>query len=270
MYRKRQDRAAYIIGFSCSPSIQAKVIKKHSPINMLEVAKEECLSGSYANTARFLKQLIDLGSEPKEDMREHIGKIDTIFSNLNAVGYPLTEKAKVVHLLATLPSSYGGLAMAMDVLGSAATYERLQVHITEEEHRQQHYTAQAKKETALVAHHASASKNSNDRQRSPRPDRSGKGNSNARCEYCKKKGHDEDVCRTKERHEEEDNGVSDRADYAYTGRETHGETIYMGQVMLCTDKEGTRSPLTFIVDSGATEHIVTDLRWFTEFEPVEE
>ncbi|CAD6936290.1 unnamed protein product, partial [Tilletia caries] len=113
-------------------------------------------------------------------------------------------------------------------------------------------------------------KNSNDRQRSPRPDRSGKGNSNARCEYCKKKGHDEDVCRTKERHEEEDNGVSDRADYAYTGRETHGETIYMGQVMLCTDKEGTRSPLTFIVDSGATEHIVTDLRWFTEFEPVEE
>ncbi|CAD6965424.1 unnamed protein product, partial [Tilletia laevis] len=105
MYRKRQDRAAYIIGFSCSPSIQAKVIKKHSPIDMLEVAKEECLSGSYANTARFLKQLIDLGSEPKEDMREHIGKIDTIFSNLNAVGYPLTEKAKVVHLLATLPSS---------------------------------------------------------------------------------------------------------------------------------------------------------------------
>ncbi|CAD6960416.1 unnamed protein product, partial [Tilletia laevis] len=90
------------------------------------------------------------------------------------------------------------------------------------------------------------------------------------CEYCKKKGHDEDGCRTKERHEEEDNGVSDRADYAYTGRETHGETIYMGQVMLCTDKEGTRSPLTFIVDSGATEHIVTDLRWFTEFEPVEE
>ncbi|CAD7066109.1 unnamed protein product [Tilletia caries] len=264
MFRRRQDRTAYIIGFSCSPSIQAKVIKKHSPIDMLEVAKEECLSGSYANTARFLKQLIDLGSEPKEDMREHIGKIDTIFSNLNAVGYPLTEKAKVVHLLATLPSSYGGLAMAMDVLGSAATYERLQVHITEEEHRQHHYTAQAKKETALIAHQASASKSNNDRQRSPRSDR------NARCDYCKKKGHDEDVCRTKERHEEEDKGVSDRADYAYTGRETHSETIYMGQVMLCTDKEGTRSLLTFIVDSGATEHIVTDLRWFTEFEPVEE
>ncbi|CAD6888683.1 unnamed protein product, partial [Tilletia caries] len=100
------------------------------------------------------------------------------------------EKAKVVHLLATLPSSYGGLAMAMDVLGSAATYERLQVHITEEEHRQHHYTAQAKKETALIAHQASASKSNNDRQRSPRSDR------NARCDYCKKKGHDEDVCRT--------------------------------------------------------------------------
>ncbi|CAD6959781.1 unnamed protein product [Tilletia controversa] len=95
MFRRCQDQTAYIIGFSCSPSMQAKVIKKHSPIEMLEVAKKECLSGSYANTARFLKQLIDLGSEPKEDMREHIGKYDTIFSNLNAVGYPLTEKAKV-------------------------------------------------------------------------------------------------------------------------------------------------------------------------------
>ncbi|KAE8239351.1 hypothetical protein A4X06_0g8319 [Tilletia controversa] len=95
MFRRCQDQTAYIIGFSCSPSMQAKVIKKHSPIEMLEVAKKECLSGSYANTARFLKQLIDLGSEPKEDMREHIGKFDTIFSNLNAVGYPLTEKAKV-------------------------------------------------------------------------------------------------------------------------------------------------------------------------------
>ncbi|CAD6983245.1 unnamed protein product [Tilletia controversa] len=95
MFRRCQDQTAYIIGFSCSPPMQAKVIKKHSPIEMLEVAKKECLSGSYANTARFLKQLIDLGSEPKEDMREHIGKFDTIFSNLNAVGYPLTEKAKV-------------------------------------------------------------------------------------------------------------------------------------------------------------------------------
>ncbi|KAE8239874.1 hypothetical protein A4X13_0g8029 [Tilletia indica] len=248
-WKKKEDRAAYIIALSCSPSIQSKVLNKDSPLEMLEVAREECQSQSFTNMARLLKQLVELGTGPRTDMRKHMEEADTIFENLSGVGYPLTEKAKIAHLLATLPQAYSDLHAAMDILGANAKYGQLQGHIKEAEHRKNGYAAQAQKDLAMVAYQAPN-----------RPSPGGGASKKVKCHYCKKLGHYKNDCR--KRIADEGKG-KERAAYA---NEQH---IYMGQAMVCAETQGPRSQLTFVIDSGATRHIVTDRRWFTRYEPVE-
>ncbi|CAD6964978.1 unnamed protein product, partial [Tilletia controversa] len=148
--------------------------------------------------------------------------------------YPLTEKAKISHLLASLPQTYFDLHAAMDILGANAKYASLQGYITEAEHRQKAYALQAQREVALLAHQDSPWPNGG-RQSNSNSNSNDQGNDNGhnkgsteRCGYCKKKGHTEAVFRIKERHKEEDKDVSDRAKHAYTGRDMD-ETIDMGQ-----------------------------------------
>ncbi|KAL9936222.1 hypothetical protein V8E36_005064, partial [Tilletia maclaganii] len=73
--------------------------------------------------------------------------------------------------------------------------------------------------------------------------------------YCKKPGHWELECRKKAADEKKG---QDKVAYA--------KEINIGTVYAAVERKDKRSQLTFVIDSGATRHVVADRRWFSSYE----
>jgi len=138
--------------------------------------------------------------------------------------------------------------MAMDVLGEDATYDKLQLHIIEEEHRQQDSAEKEAKAVALLAHLASSKPDNTRRKPMDRQDdKNIKTSVEAeRCGYCRRKGHEEEECRLKIKHKKEDGDVSENAVIVREGM------ILWGQAMFWAEHTVIGSTLTWMVDSAAS------------------
>ena len=105
-------------------------------------------------------------------MQEHIREMTEVFEELVAVGDPVTEVDRVVHLLASLPESYGALVMALEASAEVPKMEVVTERLLHEERKQKDREGEGKSlEKAMAATRLKV-----------------------KCYYCGKRGHIKQNC----------------------------------------------------------------------------
>ena len=78
----------------------------------------------WVNRIELRRKLYSLRLLDGESVLEHVQKITELFNALAAVGDPLSDEDRVVHLLASLPESFSVLVTALEVRPEVAVSNR--------------------------------------------------------------------------------------------------------------------------------------------------
>lgn len=196
-------------------------------------------------------QFYEYRKDPKDDIATHITKVESLARRLKDLGEEQKESAIITKILCSLPSSYRGLLSAWDSTPVAEqTLAKLTARLLKEQEidrKMDSMTVSEEKNEALIAGHNKWKRQQN---------KTGKQKFTGTCNHCKKSGHKEQDCWSKHP-EKRNNRSSGTAATAAAGEDS----------ALIADDAVDKSEI-WIADSGASEHMSSQLELFSSFEPI--
>lgn len=236
---------------------------------------------SLASQLALRKQLLNLKLQPDVPLLQHFTKFDNIVTELISAGAKLDEMDKISHLLLTLPTSYDGVITALETLGED------HLHLAFVKTRLLDYEVKIKAEntTELKVLHAGTKRFSIQNSTIPHkikkynPQRKykyGPGNSTHKmtrmyCDHCGRRNHFKKDCRFFKNQQQ--NGPSTSNSYRTANNiqpcsgEEGGFAFMFSKCKLPAAAENrlSNNEICFLLDSGATDHIVNTLDAFTTY-----
>ena len=113
-FAARRDRALALIVLSIEPSLLYLLGDPDDPVVVWRKLSDQFQKKTWANKLQLRKRLYSLRLREGDSVQEHIRKLTEIFDELAVIGSPVEEEDRVVHLLASLPESYGVLVTALE------------------------------------------------------------------------------------------------------------------------------------------------------------
>lgn len=242
---------------------------------------------SLASQLTLRSQLLNLKLQGDMPLLQHFTLFEDIVTELQSAGAKLEEMDKIAHLLLTLPSTYDGVITALQTLGDE------QLNLAFVKTRLLDHEVKLKgdtKSTALkVLHFQHQEKNQN----APGPsgtnrnkrkyEQSNKGKfhqkyrhyktSNISCDHCGRRNHLKKDCYFyKKTINQPKNQPSNNIQYVETNSnqdqdQEQGSFAFMfmedGSM---SDRSNNDTNITFLLDSGATDHVVNTNNMFTTYE----
>jgi len=225
--RERKAKAIIITALGNKP---LRVIQSvESPSEMWVKLGDRFAAATTANKIAVLSAFMNKRYESGKDMGEYLADIETLFNKLAAMGMALVEPMQVAILLVSISSvdSFQGTVAAIKTMEDhKATWDYVSGRLIEEQ-RTQKMSDSAEKNDARVQ--AAAARTAARRL------------ANTKCFKCNKKGHIPRNCRSK---------VGEGSG----NREGNGTTNVRAAMA-----RSAGSCTSFIVDSGASQHIANDV-----------
>lgn len=251
--------------------------------NQLEYVKDKSLAKDMFDTLKNIferksvasqlllrKQLLTMKYNDNDDIIEHFLKFDTKIRQLKSTGTKMEDLDVVVHLLITLPKSYDNLVTALETMDQKnLSLEFVKSRLMDE----------FNKRKASSSNNSNTSKaNENSAMQAKNPD--------IVCYRCGKPGHMKSRCRYKKGKSKNGNGSQNSSGSANAAAENRTETLLLCTIdekALCSDgemnhdtkmetytsahalntkSEASSSKIKFVLDSGATEHMVNNESYF--------
>ena len=222
---------------------------------------------SLASQLSLRKQLLSLKLKGDVLLLTHLTKFDDLVSDLIAAGAKIDELDKVSHLLLTLPSSYDGVITAIETLSEdkltlAFVKTRLLDHEIKLQNNCRDTSAKLLQATAqnvqktnrpIFNKYKSNIKNKTIRN---------KNRSTVKCHHCGKIGHIKKDCfHFKKTFTNDHNADSSKQAQMVTADQPTGFAFMMRRCMSSSSSTGA----SFILDSGASDHIVNSKDMFTSY-----
>lgn len=111
----RRDWIAFAtIVLSVYPSLLYLIGDPDDPVVVWNKLADQFQKKTWANKLVFRWKLYSLRWKDRDSVQEHVKVTIEIFNSLAAVGDPVKEEDRVVHLLASLPDSYSMLVAALE------------------------------------------------------------------------------------------------------------------------------------------------------------
>lgn len=247
--------------------------KETNAVNILRNMDDIYERQSLATQLTLRKQLLNFKLEVDVKLLDHFTKFEEIITELISAGANIEEMDKVSHLLLTLPSSYNGVitaleTMSKDDLNLAFVKSRLLDHET----KLRSETVTGFKVLQTDSQSSSSTfnkryKNYNKqhfKKKSHYKKFSPKKFQYKYCEHCGRKNHIKRDCyyykQMTGKHREQSR-VIQQIETTNTNQESFA---FMLQNM-CRQSDSAKNHLTFLMDSGATDHIVNQLDVFTKY-----
>uniref|UniRef100_A0A6V7JQH5 Retrovirus-related Pol polyprotein from transposon TNT 1-94-like beta-barrel domain-containing protein n=1 Tax=Bracon brevicornis TaxID=1563983 RepID=A0A6V7JQH5_9HYME len=227
------------------------------------------------------KKLLSCKFKGDIPLAKHFMIVDEMIIELHAARCKLNEMSKVARLLLTLPNSYDAVVTAIQTMNDEnLSLAFVKTRLLDYEIK---LKSEASETTGKVLHSETINheKNGkqhwkNHRQNSNRPKpfsrhpqnkfnnqrglNKNNGNNKMKCDFCGRRNHTKKNCffyyRTK--HSEEQRGKSAQSMQVQEEKENFAFMSWTGAPVL-----NNNDKLTFVLDSGATDHIVTQLNNFT-------
>lgn len=217
---------------------------------------------SISSQLLYRKQLLLMKYDDSNEIIEHILQFDTKVRELKSTGAKMEELDIVVHLLLTLPKSYDNLVTALETMDQS----KLSVEFV--------------KTRLMDEHNKRTGGNSLGKPSEPGA-MSAKGKSKqVICFGCGKAGHIKSRCKSKNKGKNAKYD-SQSANEASNDKQSTMCAVVNEQASLCngkltvnkaqaaqSDDEATK--IKFILDSGATQHMVNDKRYFDKLNNIDE
>lgn len=208
------------------------------------------------------KQLLMMKYHESDDITDHFLKFDRMIRELKSTGAKMEELDVVVHLLLTLPKSYDNLVTALETMDQAKlSLEFVKTRLMDE-------------------HNKRTGGNSSSKSSEPGAMSAKAKSREIVCYRCNKPGHKKSQCflnkkgkNGKSKSESANEAVDAKGDSmcAVTNEQTNTcsdmSTVGSAQAAQCSN--GT-SQIKFVLDSGATQHMVNDKRYFNKMHAIDE
>ncbi len=227
----RKDRALAIVVLAIDPNLLYLIGEPDDPVKVWEKLQEQFMRKSWVNRLELRRKLYSLKLLEGESVLEHVRKMTELFNGLAAVGDPLSDEDRVVHLLASLPESYSVLVTALEASPEVPKIELVTERLLHEERKLR------------------SSSNDQDIRALASRVRVTRG-LKVRCYYCDEVGHFKRDCpKFAERFKQKSNS-------AVVGESKDEEALVAGQAVTSS---------TWIVDSGATCHMCNFRKQFVSY-----
>ena len=247
----RKNRALAIVVLHVDPKLLYLIGEPQDPVQVWSKLQETFQRKSWANKLRLRKKLYGMKLEPGDDLQQHLKTFVEIFDALAVVGDAMEEEDRVISVLASLPDTYSTLVTALEAAEKVPSWEVMTERLLHEETK-----ARTAGEVSSVEEKSLITK--------------GKGNvRNFRCFECNKIGHMRRNCNIfKERMKNSKYNKS-----KFSANTARNRYISDDEVVLSTS---TVSALTskvnlnsFIIDSGATQHMCYNRDMFFNYSELE-
>lgn len=226
---------------------------------------------SVASQLLLRKQLLTLKMHEGEAINDHFLKFDKLIRNLKSVGATMEDLDIICHLLLTLPKSYDNLVTAIETMNpKEITLEFVKSRLLEESRKR----GNGEKSGTSSGGHAMHARN---------PD--------IICFLCGKKGHIKSMCKSKHQKKVNKSQTSQRhkgdaANVVSGDKEcslcAFDENDLIECANTCGEHDACRdmnehvghtndaTQIKFVLDSGATEHMVNGKRYFSELTDIDD
>ena len=237
-FESRRDRALAIVVLSVEPSLLYLLGDPVDPVAVWKKLKDQYQKKTWANKLELRRKLYSLRLKEGESVQDHIKAMTEVFESLAVIDDPVSDEDKVVHLLASLPSSFDMLVTALEANSETVPkMENVTERLLHEERKLKEKEAEDDTRKALTA------------------DGSFRGSRHVTCHYCKKPGHVKRYCRKlAARQANEKPGWSkqsaNKADRKYQDLSSSSDEEAMPVVHALS----VTSTGEWLIDSGATCH----------------
>ena len=131
----RKDRALATIVLSIDPSLLYLIGDPDDPIVVWNKLADQFQKKTWANKLALRRKLYSLRLNEGDSVQEHIKVMTEIFNDLAVVGDAVEDEDRVVHLLASLPDSYGMLVTALEANAEVPKLEVVTERLLHEERK---------------------------------------------------------------------------------------------------------------------------------------
>lgn len=261
----RRDRALAIIVLSIEPSLLYLLgADPDDPVAVWKKLRDHFQRKTWANKLELRRKLYALRLKEGEPVQEHIKKMTELFEGLSVIDDPVSDEDRVVHLLASLPDSFGMLVTALEA--NSETVPRMEIvteRLLHEEQKQKEKGAVSEEQKALAA----------------------KGNlkKGPICHFCRKPGHLKRECwklaaqseagkkagKSSGKPKHAANQVTEKQQDHHQQTDdaealSECEALVVGHALSIVSKE------IWIIDSGATCHMCSDESFFSELRKLDD
>lgn len=246
---------------------------------------------SLASQLALRKQLLNLKLQPDTSLLQHFSKFDNLVTELISAGAKLDEMDKISHILLTLPASYDGVITALETLGE----EHLNLVFVKTRLLDQEVKLKADTTTECKALHTGAKRSSTQqnlsgpskkkkhnypqkKQKFP-PGNSTEGNSSTYgnsthklsrmfCDHCGRRNHFKKDCHFYKKTLQNDQSRNYRRtanNIELCQNDEESFAFMFSKCKLPTAAHLSNDEICFLLDSGATDHIVNTREVFTSY-----
>ena len=131
----RRDHALALIVLSIKTSFLYLIGDPDNPINMWKKLADQFQKKTWANKLELRRKLYSLHLKEGDSVQDHIRAMTEIFEALAVISDPVTEKDRVVHLLASLPDSFNMLVIALEANADVPEMEVVTERLLNEERK---------------------------------------------------------------------------------------------------------------------------------------
>ena len=110
----RKDKALATIVLPVQPSLLYLIGDPEDPSEVWQKLESQFQKRTWANKLQLRRKLFSLRLKEGDSVQEHIKAMTEIFDGLSVVGDPISDKDRVVHLLASLPESHNVLVTVLE------------------------------------------------------------------------------------------------------------------------------------------------------------
>ncbi len=135
-YAGRRDKALATIVLSVDPSLLYLIGDPQDPVAVWKKLEEQFQKKTYANKRALRRKLHACRLKENESIQDHIKTMVEIFNELAIIGEELSNKDRVVYLLASLPESYNTLVTALEAHEKVREMEVVTERLLNEERKQ--------------------------------------------------------------------------------------------------------------------------------------
>ena len=247
-----RDRALAMIVLSVDPTLLYLLGDPEDPVTVWKKLSDQFQKKTWANKLELRRRLYSLRLKEGDSVQEHIRRMTEVFEELAVIGDLVKEEDRVVHLLASLPESYNMLVTALEANPDVPQMEVVTERLLHEERKQMDKESSGSSTSkALTIARSKAV---------------------LTCFHCGKPGHFKRNCRLlakddrKPKQFRRNKNSHPKANKASARRDSdsENEALVVEHVL----QAGTMG--NWIVDSGATCHMCSRRKLFSELHPLKQ
>ena len=257
-YEQRRDKALATIVLAVEPKLLYLLGDPKDPKVVWQKLQDTFQKKTWANKFRLKRKLYNMKLKSGDSLQVHLKSCVELFDELSVIGDPVENEDRVIILLASLPESYSTLVTALETMEKVPSWDSVTeklIHEAEKIHSVKSPAAKDVQESEKTLFT--------------------KQKKSVKCYECNKVGHVKKNCylyikKCKERkgmsYSGQGQGVKNKQSL-FMKKVDHDDelTLYVSALSTGTNMSRPMCSKSWIIDSGATQHMCNDKILFSSF-----